>query len=97
MKAIDLHVHSNRSDGTFSPKELVDYAVQKELAAIALTDHDTIDGLDEIITYAETLRNVNASIPEIIPGIEFSAAENTETHIIGLFIDPENETLLKTI
>lgn len=56
MQAVDLHVHSNRSDGTYSPTQLVDYAMEKELAAIALTDHDTVDGLDEIIEYAESLR-----------------------------------------
>lgn len=56
MQAVDLHVHSNRSDGTYSPTQLVDYAMEKGLAAIALTDHDTVDGLDEIIAYAESLR-----------------------------------------
>lgn len=56
MKAIDLHVHSTCSDGTFSPGELVDYAIEKGLAAFALTDHDTVDGLDEAVTRAEELR-----------------------------------------
>ena len=55
MKAIDLHVHSNKSDGTFSPKELVDHAISKNLAAIALTDHDTVDGLDETIAYCDKI------------------------------------------
>ncbi|HBA47788.1 MAG TPA: PHP domain-containing protein [Lachnospiraceae bacterium] len=55
MQAIDLHVHSNRSDGTFSPSQLVDYAMEKGLKAFALTDHDTVDGLDEAIHYAEKL------------------------------------------
>ncbi len=55
-KSIDLHVHSNKSDGTYSPTELVDYAIEKGLAAIALTDHDTVDGLDEIMEYAKILR-----------------------------------------
>ena len=88
MKPIDLHVHSNKSDGTYSPTRLLNYAMEKGLAAIALTDHDTVDGLDEIIEYAEVLRNTNtvspcgsipcndknsdANIPEIISGIEFS-------------------------
>ena len=54
---IDLHVHSNRSDGTLSPAELVDYALQKGLKAIALTDHDTVDGLDEIMAYAKDKRS----------------------------------------
>lgn len=55
MLAVDLHVHSNRSDGSFSPAQLVDYAREKGLAAFALTDHDTIDGLDEALQYAERL------------------------------------------
>ena len=54
---IDLHVHSNRSDGTFTPTELVDYAIQKGLSAFALTDHDTVDGLEEAISYADKLRH----------------------------------------
>lgn len=56
MRQVDLHVHSTRSDGTFSPTQLVDYAMEKGLAAFALTDHDTVDGLEEAITYAESLR-----------------------------------------
>ena len=73
---IDLHVHSTRSDGTFSPTELVDYAIEKNLKAFALTDHDTVDGLEEAISYAEKLRQkylaagqseLAASVPEIIP------------------------------
>ena len=55
MQAIDLHVHSNRSDGTLSPTQLVDYAMEKGLSAFALTDHDTIDGLDEAMSYAASL------------------------------------------
>ena len=52
---IDLHVHSTKSDGTFSPKELVDYAIKKGLRAFALTDHDTVDGLEEALDYAQEL------------------------------------------
>lgn len=88
MKPIDLHVHSTRSDGTYSPKELVDYALQKGLAAFALTDHDSIDGLDEAINYANTLRQINPDAPEVIPGIEFSTEyQGKDVHIVGLFID----------
>lgn len=53
---VDLHVHSTCSDGTFTPTELVDYAREKGLSAFALTDHDTVDGLDEAIGYASLLR-----------------------------------------
>ena len=110
---IDLHVHSNKSDGTYSPSELVDYAMQKGLAAIALTDHDTVDGLDEIIHYAEDLRKTNtfsaeenkscnehnsATVPEIIPGIEFSTEyEGKDVHILGLYIDYKSEDFQKPL
>ena len=49
MHPIDLHTHSTRSDGTLTPAELIRYAAQKGLAAIALTDHDTIDGIEEAV------------------------------------------------
>lgn len=70
MRYVDLHVHSTASDGTFSPEALVDYALQKQLAAFALTDHDTIDGLAPAIAYA---RNTDV---EVIPGIELSTEYN---------------------
>ncbi len=63
MKAVDLHVHSNRSDGTLTPSGLVDYAMEKGLAAFALTDHDTVEGLDDAIAYADRLRQEYASAP----------------------------------
>ena len=66
MPPVDLHVHSNRSDGTFSPSQLVDYAIEKGLAAFALTDHDTIDGLEEAIFYAESLKSEQSKIPSAI-------------------------------
>lgn len=99
MKPIDLHVHSTRSDGTYSPSELVDYATQKGLAAFALTDHDSIDGLDEAIAYANKLRKTNPNVPEVIPGIEFSTEyAKRDVHIVGLYIDyhaPEFQQHLK--
>lgn len=90
-RRIDLHTHSTCSDGTLSPKELVRHAKEKGLEAIALTDHDSVDGIKEAKAEAERIGL------EFISGIEFSAAEDTETHIVGLFIDEENEELLKTI
>lgn len=56
MSIVDLHVHSTSSDGTYTPSELVNYAIEKGLHAIALTDHDTIDGLQEAIDYSNSLR-----------------------------------------
>ncbi len=82
MKIVDLHVHSNKSDGSLSPSELVDLAVQKGLSAFALTDHDTTAGLDEAIEYAKG-RNI-----EVIPGIEFSTEyEGRDIHVLGLAIE----------
>ena len=101
MKAVDLHVHSNRSDGTFSPTQLVDYAMEKGLAAFALTDHDCVDGLEEALSYAEQLRRTlppekAACVPEVIPGIEFSTEyQGGDVHIVGLYIDYHNERFQK--
>ena len=90
---IDLHVHSTRSDGTFTPTQLVDYAVKKGLTAFALTDHDTTDGIDEALSHAASLRESSeCPVPEVIPGIELSTDQgSTEVHVVGLFIDKENE------
>ena len=52
---VDLHVHSTASDGTFTPSQLVDYAAEKGLSAFALTDHDTVDGLEEAMARAEVV------------------------------------------
>ncbi|MGN1146562.1 MAG: PHP domain-containing protein [Acetatifactor sp.] len=91
---IDLHVHSTRSDGTYTPCELVDYAIEKGLDAFALTDHDTVAGLDEAMEYAaaaSTEAGVKC-IPEVIPGIEFSTEyQGRDIHIVGLYIDYKNE------
>jgi predicted metal-dependent phosphoesterase TrpH len=82
MKYIDLHTHSNESDGTYTPGELVAYAISKKLSAIALTDHDTVSGLDEALAMA-----ADKDI-ELIPGIEFSTAyHGKDIHILGLLID----------
>ena len=53
MGQVDLHVHSTKSDGTFTPTELVNYALEKGLTAFALTDHDTVDGIDEALEAAK--------------------------------------------
>ena len=90
-RTVDFHTHSTCSDGTLTPTELVNHAKNSGLSAFALTDHDSVDGIKDAKKEAERIGI------EFIPGIEFSAADDTETHIIGLFIDPENEELLKTI
>ncbi len=92
MKYADLHLHTQFSDGTFTPKELVAHAVQHGLAAIALTDHDTVEGCDE------TARECAAAGIEFIVGTELTAEFNdTEVHLLGYFLDPQNERLLAEI
>lgn len=92
MKAIDLHVHSNYSDGTNTPPELVSLACQKGLAAIALTDHDTTEGIEEILTYAKD------QPLEIVPGIEFSTEYlGRDIHILGLYVNPYHPAFVKHI
>lgn len=90
MKIVDLHVHSTRSDGSFTPAELVDYAMEKGLAAFALTDHDTTEGL------SEALQAAKGKDIEVIPGIEFSTEyEGKDIHILGLYIDYEGKEFQK--
>lgn len=89
MNYVDLHVHSNASDGTMSPEEVVAYAASKQLKAIALTDHDTVAGLPRA-------KRAAAGFPlELIPGIECSCFyEETEIHILGLYIDDTAPSLV---
>ena len=90
-KLIDLHTHSNKSDGSLSPSELVMYAKNHGLSAIALTDHDTTDGVKEAVLTGKR-ENI-----EVVTGIELSAKSKTETHILGYFIDVDNENLQKEL
>jgi len=88
MSLIDLHTHSTASDGSFPPKEVVRLAKEGGLKAIALTDHDTIDGIPEAMA-AGARWGV-----EIIPGVEISAHFPGGTmHVLGYFIDYTNGLL----
>ena len=81
----DLHTHSVFSDGTYTPLEIIDSAIAAGLSAVALTDHNTMDGLPDFLAAARG-KNIN-----IVPGVEFSADyKGTELHILGLFIAPEH-------
>ena len=90
-KYIDLHTHSLKSDGSMTPTEVVAEAKKAGLAAIALSDHDTVDGVREAVEAGKKLG------VEVIPAIEFSVQSKTETHILGYFIDIENPDLLKML
>lgn len=88
MELIDLHVHSNASDGSLTPTEVADEAMRMGLSAIALTDHDTIDGIPEILEYTK-----NKPL-EVVPGIELSCYyNNREVHILGFYMDYTNPAL----
>lgn len=89
---IDLHTHSTYSDGTYSPQELIELAYKNGIKAIAITDHDTIEG----ISYAkEKAKELNI---ELINGIEFSADyKGIEIHILGYFLDITNKNLLNLL
>ena len=92
MKFADLHLHTQFSDGTFSPEELVAQARHHDLSAIALTDHDTVEGCARAAAACQT-----ASI-EFIPGTELTAEqESHELHVLGYFIDTLNPRLLAEI
>lgn len=90
-QTIDLHIHTNASDGKLSPEQVIEEAIRCKLKAIAITDHDTLDGVKNVIDY------VNSKDIEFIPGIEISCYEDglgfTEVHIIGLFINYKNNKL----
>ena len=87
----DLHTHSAASDGTLPPAELVALAERRGLAALALTDHDTLDGLGEAAAAAERFGELT-----FIGGVELSAArQKGHLHILGFYVDPANESILQ--
>lgn len=85
MEICDLHTHSIYSDGTYTPKQIINTSIDIGLSAVALCDHNTVDGLSEFLTEAKS-KNIEA-----VAGAEFSVDyEGTELHLLGLFI-PENQ------
>lgn len=91
---IDLHTHSNASDGTDSPSELIDKAISKGLDVIALTDHDTVGGWDEA-TAALKNHESNSKL-ELVLGSEVSCQgeDGTSIHMLGLLFDPDYTPLI---
>ena len=88
MPRIDLHTHSNRSDGTFEPAEVVRLAAERALDVVALTDHDTTDGL------AEALATGSVVGVEVVPGVEFSAEfDGNSVHVLCYWMDPQDPAL----
>jgi predicted metal-dependent phosphoesterase TrpH len=93
INGIDLHLHSTASDGRYTPTQLVELALQKELRAIALTDHDTTDGIEEALSAAQ-----QAGLT-VIPGVEISTnvSGDLELHILGYYIDHRHVPLQKRL
>jgi predicted metal-dependent phosphoesterase TrpH len=89
---IDLHTHTTCSDGTLTPEALVQYAHTKGLAAVAVTDHDTVAGNKRAVHEGEKTRM------EVIPGVEFSAScPQGSLHILGYFVDSGSDAIEKTV
>jgi predicted metal-dependent phosphoesterase TrpH len=87
---VDLHIHSRYSDGVHTPAELVRMAAEKGLQAIAITDHDSVDGIDEAIEAGEHLG------VEVIPAVELSVAYRgyRDVHLLGYLIDHRDNAFI---
>jgi predicted metal-dependent phosphoesterase TrpH len=89
---IDLHTHSTASDGKLSPAELMRHAKAMGIEVIALTDHDTLSGLEEA---SEEAAKIGV---ELIPGVEISAENDPGTlHMLGYYVDPSDAELVETL
>ncbi|OEG70737.1 hypothetical protein ATZ36_17345 [Candidatus Endomicrobiellum trichonymphae] len=93
---VDMHIHTNYSDGTFTPQEAAKYASKVKLAAISITDHDCVDGIDEALDIASKIGL------EVVPGIELSSevildSQKSEMHILGYYIDYKSQKLKKIL
>lgn len=83
MNCIDLHIHTTASDGTDSPRAAVEKAASLGLAAVSITDHDSVSGVPEAMRAGAELG------VEVVPGIEVSSDyRDNNVHILGYFIDP---------
>ena len=90
---IDLHLHTTASDGTLTPRQLIDQVATTTLRVVAITDHDSTEGLDEAIGASKRYPRL-----VVIPGVELgTATDDSELHLLGYFIDPGNQTLQGTL
>lgn len=89
---IDLHIHSTYSDGLLEPAEIVHEAKEKGVQVVALTDHDTLDGIPEFLVEAKRIKQ------PVVYGVEFTTRMNgRDLHILGYNFDPGNQELLQAI
>ncbi|MCX7911759.1 MAG: PHP domain-containing protein [Dehalococcoidales bacterium] len=93
MSKVDLHVHSTASDGRYSPREIIRMAVARGLEYLALTDHDSVDGIEEATRTAEEYPGLT-----FIPGVEISTdVADGEIHMLGYFIDHTDRRLREAL
>ena len=91
MYNVDLHTHSTFSDGILTPTQLIGRAIDKKYSVTSLTDHDTVDGLDELIE-AASKKGI-----KVIPGIELSSYAEHEIHILGYGIKYKDDAFIKAL
>ncbi len=91
-RLVDLHVHTTASDGAFSPRQIVQMALDAGLSAVAITDHDTVGGVEEAISAAK------GTGLSVIPGVEISSdLPKGEAHILGYYLDVHHPDLLELL
>ncbi|MCK9594615.1 MAG: PHP domain-containing protein [Candidatus Omnitrophica bacterium] len=92
MRSADLHTHTNYSDGTATPEELIAEAVKAGLSAVAITDHDTVEGVERAIAASA------GGQVEVLPGIELTSEhEGLEIHLLGYLLDHRDKSLLERL
>lgn len=90
---VDLHIHTTASDGRLTPEEVVRIAAKQGLSVIAITDHDSLAGIEPALLAAESVPSLR-----VIPGLEINTdTPNAEVHILGYFIDYRNKGLKQTL
>lgn len=90
-RRVDLHSHTIFSDGALAPEAVVALAVERGLAALAITDHDSVEGVPRA-------REAAGSAIELVPGIEVSSMlEGLDLHMLGYYLDPADDELLETL
>ncbi len=93
LTTVDLHLHTNRSDGTLTPTELVDLCAERGLRVIAISDHDSTEGIPEALDAARRHPRLT-----VIPAIELSTdVADAEIHLLGYYVDYEDEGFQATL
>jgi len=92
MKYADLHVHTDFSDGTFSPEKVVEVAAEKKLSCIAICDHDCVDAIEP------AMKRAGETGIEIVPGVELTVMKDgKEIHVLGYFVSWKEKWFRETL